>query len=179
MIRHNLDVMHIEKNVCDSIFGTLMESENKNKDGLKSRYDMKLLNIRHALHPIEIDNKILLPPSCFSLNKNEKVVICEILKGLKSPDGYASNISRCVSVRDRKISGLKTHDCHILLHQLVPVLFHVSMPDKNVRSTLTGFCMFFRDICSKEVDRKVLDILEEKVVLLLCQMEKIFPPSFF
>ena len=25
-------------------------------------------------------------------------------------DGYTSNISRCVNLKDRKISGLKSHD---------------------------------------------------------------------
>ena len=32
LLRHNLDVMHIEKNVCDSIIGTLLNIEGKTKD---------------------------------------------------------------------------------------------------------------------------------------------------
>ncbi|CAL8153249.1 unnamed protein product [Prunus armeniaca] len=32
-VRHVLDVMHIEKNVCDSIIGTLLEIPEKTKDG--------------------------------------------------------------------------------------------------------------------------------------------------
>ncbi|KAJ8635174.1 hypothetical protein MRB53_009441 [Persea americana] len=35
LIRHNLDVMHIEKNICDSIVGTLLNIEGKTKDILK------------------------------------------------------------------------------------------------------------------------------------------------
>ena len=31
-LRHNLDVMHIEKNICDSILGTLMNIPGKTKD---------------------------------------------------------------------------------------------------------------------------------------------------
>ena len=31
-LRHNLDVMHIEKNICDSIIGTLLNIEGKTKD---------------------------------------------------------------------------------------------------------------------------------------------------
>ena len=31
LLRYNLDVMHIEKNVCDSIIGTLMSTKKKNK----------------------------------------------------------------------------------------------------------------------------------------------------
>ncbi|KAI5317435.1 hypothetical protein L3X38_037142 [Prunus dulcis] len=33
-VRHVLDVKHIEKNVCDSIIGTLLEIPGKNKDGI-------------------------------------------------------------------------------------------------------------------------------------------------
>ena len=31
LLRNNLDVMHIEKNVCDSIIGTLMSTKKKQK----------------------------------------------------------------------------------------------------------------------------------------------------
>ena len=45
-LRHNLDVMHIEKNICDSIIGTLLNIEGKTKDTLKSRIDLTHLGIR-------------------------------------------------------------------------------------------------------------------------------------
>ena len=50
---HCLDVMHIEKNVCESFIGTLLDDPNKSKDGLKSRMDLKEMNIRSILHPQE------------------------------------------------------------------------------------------------------------------------------
>ena len=37
LIRHNLDVMYIEKNVCDSLIGTLLNIPGKTKDGIKAR----------------------------------------------------------------------------------------------------------------------------------------------
>jgi hypothetical protein len=40
LIRHNLDVMHIEKSICESILGTLLELDGKCKDGEKARLDM-------------------------------------------------------------------------------------------------------------------------------------------
>ncbi|VVA38629.1 PREDICTED: transposon, partial [Prunus dulcis] len=46
-VRHALDVMHIEKNVCDSIIGTLLEIPGKNKDGIAARLD--LLNMGSKL----------------------------------------------------------------------------------------------------------------------------------
>ena len=45
LIRHQLDVMHIEKNICESIYGTLLNIPGKTKDGIKSRWDLKVLKI--------------------------------------------------------------------------------------------------------------------------------------
>ena len=50
MIRHNLDVMHIEKNVFDNLFNTLMCVPNKTKDHIKARHDLRELGIRSELH---------------------------------------------------------------------------------------------------------------------------------
>ncbi|XP_073224719.1 uncharacterized protein [Cicer arietinum] len=51
VLRHNLDVMHIEKNVCDNIIGTLLHLDGKSKDNDKARYDLVDMNIRSQLHP--------------------------------------------------------------------------------------------------------------------------------
>ena len=48
-MRHNLDVMHIEKNICDIIIGTLLNIEGKTKDTLKSRIDLTHLGTRQDL----------------------------------------------------------------------------------------------------------------------------------
>ena len=61
MLRHNLDVMHIEKNVCDSIIGTLLNIEGKTKDNLNSCLDLQAMGIRSQLHPIDKGNKVVLP----------------------------------------------------------------------------------------------------------------------
>ena len=40
MLRHNLDVMHIEKNFFDNIFNTVMDIKEKTKDNDKARKDL-------------------------------------------------------------------------------------------------------------------------------------------
>ena len=40
LLRHNLDVMHIEKNVFDNSINTIMNVPSKTKDNLKSRLDL-------------------------------------------------------------------------------------------------------------------------------------------
>ena len=52
LLRHSLDVMHIEKNVCDNIIGTLLAQQGKSKDNMKARLDLQKMGIRKELHPI-------------------------------------------------------------------------------------------------------------------------------
>nr|XP_004252707.1 uncharacterized protein LOC101244468 [Solanum lycopersicum] len=53
LLRHNLDVMHIEKNISESVLGTLLDIEGKTKDTLKSRLDLQEMKIKKSLHPIK------------------------------------------------------------------------------------------------------------------------------
>ena len=62
ILLHNLDVMHIEKNICDSIVGTLLIINGKSKDNFNSRLDLLAMGIRDQLHPIQRGNKIILSP---------------------------------------------------------------------------------------------------------------------
>lgn len=41
LLRHNLDVIHIEKNVCDNLVDTLLNIERKSKDNFNARRDLK------------------------------------------------------------------------------------------------------------------------------------------
>lgn len=37
LLRHNWDVMHIEKNICDNLLGTLLNLDGKTKDNENAR----------------------------------------------------------------------------------------------------------------------------------------------
>ena len=39
-VRHCIDVMHVEKNVCDSVIGMLFNIQGKTKDGLNTCQDL-------------------------------------------------------------------------------------------------------------------------------------------
>ncbi|XP_074271167.1 uncharacterized protein LOC141595093 [Silene latifolia] len=149
-VRHCIDVMHVEKNVFDSIIGTLLNIPNKTKDGVKARYDM-VARGRFEVNPIEKGKRTYLPPTCTTLSRDEKMAVCESLKGLKVPYGYSSNISRLVSMKDLKLVGLKSHDYHVLLTQLLPVAIRSILP-KHVRQVITKLCKFFNAINSKDID---------------------------
>ncbi|XP_020269345.1 uncharacterized protein LOC109844641 [Asparagus officinalis] len=177
-IRHNLDVMHIEKNICENLLNTLLQDGKKSKDDLRARRDLAELNIRPELQAIDKgDGKFELPASCVTLLKDEVHNMCLFLKSVKTPDGYASNISANVHIEDRKILGLKTHDHHILLHQLLPVALRHA--DKELTMVVIEFCGFFKQLCSKVIDVREFEELEGRVANILCKIEILFPPSFF
>ena len=92
--------------------------------------------------------------------------------------GYFSNISRCVKLKERKISGMRSHDNHILMQQLFPIAIHGSLPPKMSRH-LIDLSYFFREICSKVLNMEELGALEKRIALTLCKLERIFPFSFF
>ncbi|XP_062100153.1 uncharacterized protein LOC133806034 [Humulus lupulus] len=164
-VHHNLDVMHIEKNVCESICNTLLDVAGKSKDGLKTRLDLQHMGIRSALHPQEKGTRTYLPAALHTLSKLEKELFCKRLFSLKVPDGYSSNIRNCVSMEQCKLMGLKSHDCHILMQQLLPVAIKGLMP-LGPRDAIIRLCTFFNRICQLVLDRESIMTLEMMLLKL-------------
>ncbi|WMV30384.1 hypothetical protein MTR67_023769 [Solanum verrucosum] len=137
------------------------------------------MGIRKALHPKKKANgKYYLPPASFTLSNTQKDILLQVLKDVKVPDGYASNISSCVDLKQRTMHGLKSHDCHILMQQLLPIALRNLLP-MNVLKPLIELSNFFRGICSKDLKIGDLEKLQDRVAITLCHLERIFPPSFF
>lgn len=179
MLRHNLDVMHIEKNVCDNVLGTIPNIDGKIKDHENSRLDLQDMGIRPGLHPIYLEyGKRYLPAASFAMSKKERDNFLEVLRNVRVPDGYASNISRRVQIKGHKLSDLKSHDNHILMQQLLPTALRKVL-SKHVSAALIRLCAFFREICSKVLNGRDLIHSEKEIAKTLCDLEKIFPPSFF
>ncbi|KAL6137821.1 hypothetical protein ACLB2K_063110 [Fragaria x ananassa] len=71
-IRHNLDVMHIEKNCCDSIIGTLPNILGKTKDGVAVHLDMVAMGIRTELLPDVSGKRTKFPLASWNCKLDEK-----------------------------------------------------------------------------------------------------------
>ncbi|KAL6624425.1 hypothetical protein ACP70R_031746 [Stipagrostis hirtigluma subsp. patula] len=176
---HNLDIMHIEKNVCDAFVGTVLNQEGKTKDNIKSRFDMELMGIRPELHaPPTGDGKYLFQRARYTMALPEKKTFCENLTQIKVPDGYSSKVSHYVDPKNGKISGMKCHDCHVFLHRYFPLSIRGMLP-ADVCEPIIELCNFFRELCSKVLDMEVLQKLDSTIAVTLCKLEKIFPPSLF
>ena len=118
-----------------------------------------------------------MPKAKYTLTKSDAKLVCHWVKELKMLDGYASNIARCSDVKKGTMSGMKSHDCHIFMQNLLPIAFR-SLPDE-VWKPLTEISQFFKDLCCHSLKVSDLDRMEQSIPLILCKLERIFPPSFF
>ena len=94
-VRHNIDVMHVEKNVFDAILSLLMHNA-KSKDGVKARQDLKNIGIRSNLRTQLRGKKTYLPPAAYWLSKEQKKRFCKRLSEFRRPDGHCANIANSV-----------------------------------------------------------------------------------
>nr|AAX95309.1 Transposase family tnp2, putative [Oryza sativa Japonica Group]ABA93248.1 transposon protein, putative, CACTA, En/Spm sub-class [Oryza sativa Japonica Group] len=177
-VRHAIDVMHLTKNLCVNLLGFL-GVYGKSKDTLEARNDLKHMEQRGDLHPEPKEKgSHYLSPASYTLSKAEKESMFECLESIKVPSGYSTNIKRIISTKEKKFTNLKSHDCHVLMTQLLPVVIRGILPD-NVRATITKLCAFMNAISQKVIDPDRLEALQNEVVQCLVSFELIFPPSFF
>jgi hypothetical protein len=100
------------------------------------------------------------------------------MKGLKFSDGYTTGLRRFVNMVTGKLIGLKSHDYHIIMERLMPVIFWGYF-DNAVWTVLLELSYFYRQLCAKEITVEMMQKLEKEILVLLCKMEKFFPPGFF
>ena len=72
-MRHCLDVMHIKKNVCENVIGTILNIPVKSKDGLTACKDFEKLGIRSELAPSKVEKgntfSLIRVTNCLGMRK--------------------------------------------------------------------------------------------------------------
>ncbi|XP_026430305.1 uncharacterized protein LOC113326842 [Papaver somniferum] len=134
-IRHNVDVMHVEKNFAENLFGTFMSHKDKNKDGLLARKDLKLLDLKPSLWLKEDNGKVEMPRAPHCMYKAEKkglmpVFIMHCFKDHKPLREEVRHLSLFFKVLTSKVIDrpelLIMHEQEA--HQLGPVQFRWMYP---------------------------------------------------
>jgi hypothetical protein len=77
-----------------------------------------------------------------------------------------------------KVHFKKSHDCHILIGQFLPIAIRGILL-MMVRDTIMKLCSFFNAISQKDGDPMKLTKLQDDLILTMSNHETIFPPSFF
>jgi hypothetical protein len=68
-LRHNLDVMHIEKNICCSILATAFGVPGKTKDTINARLDLEDMGIRKSLQLKCNGNSYTVPHTPYTMDR--------------------------------------------------------------------------------------------------------------
>jgi hypothetical protein len=93
MVCHAIDVMHVEKNVCETLVSTLLDIHDKTKHTLKARMNLEDIKLRKDLHHKILENvSKKLPTTCYTLSKQENMSLCNCLHGIKVLSGYSANV---------------------------------------------------------------------------------------
>jgi len=160
ILPHNIDMMHQEHNVAESIISMCFDIKYKTKDNMKARRDLAEICDRPTLQIVEGQTKKPRAPYCVKIK--DKKQIFRWLKTLKFTDHYAANIKRLVNVDNTKLIGLKSHDYHIIMERLMPVMFRGYLHDDLWRM-LAELSYFYRQLCAKEISKKMMQKLERRI----------------
>lgn len=111
-MRHALDPMHCEKNLCENLVKTAFGE----KDSPALRADIQARNIRPHLHLQAISpnrDRFHMPDAPYVMSAEDKAKVLRVLKSSRTPTHYGSTLYTKTS--KGKLSGLKSHDFHVLL----------------------------------------------------------------
>ena len=150
----NLDVMHIEKNVFENIFNTIIDLKGKSKDNIKARMDISLFCHCKNMELVFDESRVIKPKASFALEKNAQLLVYQWLKSLCFPDGHASNISKVVNLEECRLHGMKSHDCLVYMKTLIPLTYRDLLPKGIVLQR--AFCVKGSTCNEFEIDYFVL-----------------------
>jgi len=63
-----------------------------------------------------------LGPASYTLSKKEKETMFECLNSIKVPSSYSYSVKRLINMKERKFINIKSHDCQVLMTQMLPVV---------------------------------------------------------
>ncbi|GJY97147.1 hypothetical protein Tco_0514057 [Tanacetum coccineum] len=177
-LKHNLDVMHIEKNALEALLNTLLQND-KTKDTVKARQDLETLKVRKELWLVKKPNgKLEKPHPKYSFTTEGRKRFCKFIKGVRLPDGFGSNFKQKVTADDNNITGMKSHDCHIMMHRLLPYGVQQYLP-KSIAAPIIEFCLFFKQVYARTLMQQDMSEAKKQSISILIELEQIFPPAFF
>src|SRR3990170_3122510 len=152
-VRSSIDVMNVTKNLCVNRLGFL-GVYGKTKDTPEAWEDQQRVHEKDDMHPKQYQG-----PASYALTKEEKEIFFECLLSMKVPSGFSSNIKRIINMVEKKFQNLKSHDCHMIMTQLLPVALRGLLPE-NVRLAIVKLCAFLNAISQKAIDPEILPRLK-------------------
>jgi hypothetical protein len=177
ILPHNIDLIHHERNVTKSIISMCFDFTGFMKDNMNTRRDLANICDHTSLEArANPRGNLTRPRAPYYFKPKERKKMIKWLKTLKFLDCYTANIKRAVNISTGKLNGLKNHDYHIIMERLMSVIF-CGYLNVNLWKAFTELSYFYMQICAKEVSKAMMQKLEKEIMLLVCKMEKVFPPG--
>jgi hypothetical protein len=82
-----------------------------------------------------------------------------------------SNIKLVVNVITDKLNWLKSHNYHIIIERLMPIMFRDHFDD-DLWKIFSKLSYFYKQMCAKKVSKVMMQKLEKEIMILVCKMEK-------
>ena len=101
--------------------------------------------------------------------------MCKCIQELKIPDDYASNLDKCVNIAQGIFFGMKSHDYHVFMECLLSITLRELLD--HIWRLLTELSEYFWDLCLFTLRVNDLLVMEKNIPIILCKLEKIFPPG--
>ncbi|GJU66545.1 hypothetical protein Tco_1252804, partial [Tanacetum coccineum] len=157
----------------------MIVKNDKTKDTVKARQDLEILKVRKELWLVKKPNgKLEKPHPKYSFTTEGRKRFCKFIKGVRLPDGFGSNFKQKVTADDNNITGMKSHDCHIMMHRLLPYGVQQYLP-KSIAAPIIEFCLFFKQLCARTLMQQDMSEAKKQSISILIELEQIFPPAFF
>jgi hypothetical protein len=141
--------MHQERNIVEIIMIMCLDVIDFVKDNMNVRKDLAALCDRPLLEAkTNAKENLSRPRAPYCLKPTKRKEIFKWLRTLKFSYRYVVNIKQAVNVGTSKLNGLKSHDYHIFIERLMPVMFHDYFKD-DLWKMLVELSYFYMQICVK------------------------------
>ena len=121
-----INMMHVTKNLCVNLL-VFLGVYGKSKDTPEARLDQKLVKDPEGRHP-----ELFQGRASYALTKQEKEIFFECLNSIKVPSGFSSNVKGIINMAQKMFQNLKSHDCHVIMTQLLPIALRGLLDRKSV-----------------------------------------------
>ena len=163
--------MNLAKNILKTITGK--------KDTVKVRRDLQRRNMRQHLWLTPNPRnpaKMLKPRAPYVMSEDEFEKFDRCIETLKTPSGYSLDLGKCI--RKKNFGGLKSHDYHVLMQQVLPLALRGLM-QLGPRMAVMRICKVFLRLCTKVYNPVDFASIQADVAESMASLEIEFPPSFF
>ena len=96
---------------------------------------------------------------------------------IKTPTCFVSNLANKVT-SDYKLSSMKSHDYHILLKLILPIVIWGTW-SRKIKESLYKLARFLRWICGKSILTEEIPFSKVEIAEIMCLFETCMPPHFF